>query len=151
MSGTAVKIEEPATSVPSQEPQAKVQTTTNLTPVTTQSMETAWNEFAAKIKPENTRIFSILTSETPRLEGDTKIVYQLSSVLQKEALQKIETRLLQYLKTALDNANVEIEFVVNENSENTKKAYTNEDKFAQMVLKNPALQTFKQQFMLDFV
>ena len=32
----------------------------------------------------------------------------------------------------------------------TTKAYTAEEKFAEMSLKNPALMAFKQQFSLDF-
>ena len=121
-----------------------------LEPFTNESLEKAWRDFADTIKSENTRLYSILTSHVPKLEGDAKIVFPISNALQKEPLQKIETRLLHHLQKALDNANVEIEIALSENSE-TPKAYTNEDKFAQMSLKNPALKTFKHQFMLDFV
>ena len=97
------------------------------------------------------RLFSILTSNVPKLDGATKIVYPISNALQKEALQKVEATLMHHLQTALNTANVEIEIVVSENNESTKKAYTNEEKFAQMTLKNPALTSFKHHFMLDFV
>jgi hypothetical protein len=56
---------------------------------------------------------------------------------------------LEHLRTSLDNETVEIEIVLSENTE-TSKAYTAEDKFAQMNRKNPVLLTFKQQFSLDF-
>ena len=108
----------------------------------------AWNNFADTLKTEDVRLFSILTAQTPVLEGETKIVFQISNPLQREPLQKIQPSLLQYLQTALKNDKIEIEIVVLEKNE--MKAYTPEDKFAQMSRKNPALLTFRQQFGLDF-
>jgi hypothetical protein len=83
------------------------------------------------------------------LEGETKIVFQISNPLQEEPLQKIKSELLKHLRATLDNENVEIEIALAEKNE-TIKAYTAEDKFAQMSRKNPARLTFKQQFTLDF-
>jgi len=109
----------------------------------------AWNKFADTLKTEDVRLFSILTAQAPVMEGETKIVFQISNPLQREPFQKIQPSLLQYLQTALKNEKIEIEIVVPEKSEMIK-AYTPEDKFAQMSRKNPALLTFKQQFGLDF-
>jgi len=114
-----------------------------------QSLADAWNSFADALKTEDTRLFSILTAHTPTLEDETKIIFQISNPLQKEPLQKIQPRLLQYLRSALNNENTEMEIVLSEKNETTK-AYTAEDKFAQMSRKNPVLLTFKQQFGLDF-
>ena len=117
--------------------------------ITLENLTTAWNSFADTVK-NDTCLFSILTTNIPLLKDETKIVYQISNVLQKEPLQVIESKLLQYLQTSLDNENLVIEIVLSENSESATKAYTAEEKFAQMSRKNPALMTFKQQFMLDF-
>ena len=119
-------------------------------PVTPESLAAAWNSFADAIKTEDTRLYSILTAYTPVLEGETKVVFKIMNSLQNEPLQKIQSRLLQHLKTALDHEMTEIEIVLAEKNE-TAKAYTAEDKFAQMSRKNPSLLTFRQQFMLDFV
>ena len=118
--------------------------------ITIESLTSAWNGFTEQIRSEDKRLYSMLTAHLPQLEGDTKIVFTISNSLQKEPLQKIETRLLQHLQKVLENKNVEIQFVVSENPEIVIKAFTNEDKFSQMCIKNPALLTFKQQFMLDF-
>lgn len=109
----------------------------------------AWVDFADTLKKEDARLFSMLTSHTPALEGETKIIFQISNPLQKEPLLKIHPRLLKYLKTELNNDKVEIEIVLAEKNETTK-AYTAEDKFAQMSRKNPSLLTFQRQFILDF-
>ena len=108
-----------------------------------------WNSFADTLKTEDVRLFSILTAHTPTMENESKIIFQITNPLQKEPLQKIQPSLLQHLRTALDNENAEIEFVLAEKTE-TAKAYTAEDRFAQMSRKNPVLLTFKQQFGLDF-
>ena len=114
-----------------------------------ETLSEAWNSFADTLKTDDFRLYSTLTAHTPTLENGTKIIFQISNPLQKEPLQKIQQRLLQYLKTALNNENTEIEIVLAEKNE-TAKAYTAEDKFAQMSRKNPALLTLKQQFALDF-
>jgi len=118
-------------------------------PVTSETLAAAWNSFANAVKTEDARLFSILTAYTPFLEGETKVVFKIMNPLQNEPLQKIQPRLLQHLKTALDNEKTEIEIVLAEKNENSK-AYTNEEKFVEMSRKNPCLQTFRQQFALDF-
>jgi len=116
--------------------------------ITTEALTAAWNSFANTVKKEDARLFSILAAHTPILESETKIVFQIMNQLQNEPLQNVQPRLLQHLKTALDNENTEIEIVLAENHKTTK-AYTAEDKFVQMSRKNPSLLTFKQQFSLD--
>jgi DNA polymerase-3 subunit gamma/tau len=108
-----------------------------------------WNAFADTVKTSDPRLFSMLTAHAPNLEGGTKIVFPIGNPLQKEPLQKILPDLLQHIRTALNNENIEIEILLTEKTETTK-AYTAEDKFAQMSRKNPALMTLKQQFALDF-
>jgi len=119
-------------------------------PVSQETLTAAWNEFANTVKTEDTRLFSILIDHQPVLADETKIIFHISNPLQNEPLQKIQPRLLQHLKTTMDNENTEIEIVLTENNE-TAKAYTIEDKFVQMSRKNPSLLTFKQQFSLDIL
>ncbi len=124
-------------------------TKTGNKPITNDALIAAWNSFADALKNDDTRLFSMLTAHTPNLEGKTKITFQISNPLQKDPLQKIQSKLLRHLRATLDNENAEIEIVLAEKNETTK-AYTAEDKFAQMSRKNPTLLTFKQQFTLDF-
>ena len=118
-------------------------------PITEKSLAEAWTKFADTIKTQDARLYSILTAHTPSLEGEAKIIFQINNLLQKEPLQNIQPKLLQYLRTALTNEKIEIEIVLTEKIESAK-AYTAEEKFAQMSRKNPALLTLTQQFSLDF-
>ena len=116
----------------------------------TVNLKSAWNDFADTMK-DDARLYSMLTANSPNLKGETKIVFQISNALQKEPFQKIEPLLLQHLRSASGNENLEIEIVIAEKGDISQKAYTAEERFAQMSRKNPALITFRQQFMLDFV
>ncbi|MDR1154861.1 MAG: DNA polymerase III subunit gamma/tau [Bacteroidales bacterium] len=144
----AIKTEPPQVVEPADKP-AEPATKPGNRPITREALIEAWTGFADALKSDDTRLFSMLTAYTPDLENKTRIVFQISNPLQKDPLQKIQSRLLRHLRAALDNASAEIEIVLAEKNE-TAKAYTTEDKFAQMSRKNPALLTFKQQFTLDF-
>jgi hypothetical protein len=152
MAGKTVSAAETGAPLPAETsvaPLAVSSKTSGNQPVAQEALTVAWNAFADSLKTEDIRLFSILTAQIPELDGETKIVFRIGSPLQKEPLQKIQSRLLQYLFAALDNHHIEIEIVISEKSE-TAKAYTAEEKFVQMSLKNPVLKTFKQQFTLDF-
>jgi DNA polymerase-3 subunit gamma/tau len=144
----AIKAESPQVEEATDDP-VEPATKTGNRPITQETLIEAWTNFADALKNDDTRLFSMLTAHTPNLESKTRIVFQISNPLQKDPLQKIQSRLLRHLRATLDNASAEIEIVLAEKNE-TAKAYTTEDKFAQMSRKNPALLTFKQQFTLDF-
>ena len=149
MAGKTVTVTETPTPSPKETTNEVPVSTAGNQPITQDALTTAWNSFADTLKTEDMRLFSMLTAHSPTPESEAKIIFKISNPLQKEPLQKIHARLLQHLRTALDNKNIEIEIAVAEKNETTK-AYTAEDKFAQMTQKNPALMTFKQQFSLDF-
>ncbi len=119
------------------------------TPITQEALTIAWNNFAERFKTADSRLFSILTASQPQLKSGTEVDFMINNSLQKDALQKICSSLLHHLRNELQNDHIEVQFVLTEKKENLK-AYTAEDKFAQMCSKNPALIAFKQQFLLDF-
>ncbi len=116
---------------------------------TQEALVKVWNEFAHALKNENPRLFSTLTAHSPQLKDETEIIFLVNNALQREPLQHVQAKLLQYLRTSLQNNKVELSIQVAEKKENTKP-YTAEDRFTQMSKKNPALLSFKQRFMLDF-
>jgi DNA polymerase-3 subunit gamma/tau len=152
MSGTVPVVAPPVALKPEEEAKPGVlppQEASADTPITQDALTVAWNSFADSLKTEEPRLYSILTAYSPQLRDETGIIFFINNPLQKEPLQKIHSRLLQYLRSTLHNAKIEIQTLLAEQTESAK-AYTAEDKFALMGKKNPALLTFKQQFMLDF-
>ena len=149
MAGKTVATVSPQPPLPKEKiPETSVSTTENQR-ITQDALIAAWDKFANTLKTEDMRLFSMFTAHAPVLENETKIVFKISNPLQAEPFQKIQPKLLQHLYATLENKNVEVEIRVAENNETTK-AYTAEDKFAQMIGKNPVLMYFKQQFVLDF-
>ena len=153
MAGTPETKPAPAAEIPAEKPVPE--TSVGLSAIsdnkliTHESLIAAWNGFAEALKKEDTRLFGILTAHEPILEGEAKIIFRIDNPLQKEPLQKIQTKLLQYLHVTLENGNYELEIALAEKNDSSK-AYTVEDKFLLMSRKNPSLLTFKQQFALDF-
>jgi DNA polymerase-3 subunit gamma/tau len=141
----AQPLSEEVAILPDEAPTAK----TDNKPITQEALTAAWNKFAEALKTEDARLFGILSSHTPGIKDETKIIFSIGNALQKEPLQKELSRLLQHLRNELENGKIEIEITLTEKNE-TGKAYSNEDKFAQMCRKNPSLMTFKQQLNLDF-
>jgi DNA polymerase-3 subunit gamma/tau len=118
-------------------------------PFSQEELVSAWNEFAESVKVDEPRLYSILTAYPAQLKNGTEVVFLINNVLQKEAMRKIEPQLLSYLRKSLKNEKIDI-LVEQAVKTEKSKAYTQEDKFAQMSKKNPALLTLKQNFMLDF-
>jgi DNA polymerase-3 subunit gamma/tau len=116
--------------------------------VTPEVLNAAWADFAEKYKNE-TRAYSMLTADKPRLEENTRICFTLSNTIHQEAMQKIQQELQKYLREQLQNNQLELQPLFLEKQEH-QKAYTAEDKFAVMSRKNPALLELKQRFLLDF-
>jgi DNA polymerase-3 subunit gamma/tau len=126
------------------------QTTENMPtkPVTQEALTEAWLSFAEMNRTEKQN-YSLLTNSTPQLAQDTKVNFTVNNIFQQEAFQKIHSVLTDYLRGKLNNHQVEILLILAEKRD-APKAYTAEEKFAQMSKKNPLLLTFKQKLMLDF-
>ncbi len=142
---------EPSVTTPEEKSESEIPEENHVdVPLTQEAVISAWMQFADSLKTSEPRLFSILTAHEPRLNGETEIVFLYNNPLQKEPLQKILPRLSRHLRTVLKNEKAEIRTEPAEKAETGNKAYTAEDKFAQMNRKNPALTSFKQRFMLDF-
>ncbi|MCA1745783.1 MAG: hypothetical protein LC643_08825, partial [Bacteroidales bacterium] len=57
-------------------------------PVTQQKLIAAWTIYANKIKADNMRLYSILTSHAPQLQQENKIFVELASSMQEDELLK---------------------------------------------------------------
>ncbi len=115
---------------------------------TEKELADAWKRFANQIKNKHPRLFNTLLANKPSICNQEKIEFELSNPMQEEALNKIKSQLLKYLKQEL-NSNIELFFRINE-AVKESRLYLPEDKFEHMVKKNPDLAVFRQKFNLDF-
>lgn len=116
---------------------------------TENQMQIVWNKFAQNYENKGEMYFNaILTMSTPNLEGTT-ILYELPNEGTRiEFAEKLETKLLGFLRGNLHNHDIEIKIIVNETIEQ-KKAFTDEDKYQLLVEKNPLLEDLRRFFELD--
>ena len=107
-----------------------------------------WKKFANQIRNKHPRLYNTLLANKPSINSQTSIEYEINNPLQEEALNKIKPELLRHLKREL-NKNIELTVIINE-TEKGSRLYLPEDKYEQMVKKNPDLALFRQKFNLDF-
>ena len=119
------------------------------TDFSTDTLLTFWNSYAAKMKAEGKiNIFTIMTSNPPRLLSNYLIELDIENKLQEDLLNVEKVGLLNYLRTELNNYSVDLQTKLLEQIQK-KRLYTSQEKYQYMLEKNPKLDDFKKRFNLD--
>ena len=117
-------------------------------PFTETEMLEQWLKYAQKLGNKGYKILeSLMLINDPKLEGTT-IIHELPNESSKIDFEGEKHDLLGYLRGKLHNHNITVDIRLNETIE-TKKAFTAEEKFQQMKELNPALDTLRKLFDLD--
>ncbi|HTM98127.1 MAG TPA: hypothetical protein VL088_05275 [Pedobacter sp.] len=106
-----------------------------------------WKVYTQKAKDQDKiHLFTLMNNE-PLLNG-TEITVLVENLALESTLQDEKIELLNFLRTALRNFDLQI---VSKRAESTqkKRIYTNKDKYAYMVDKNPQLEEMRRRFNLD--
>ena len=111
-------------------------------PFTADQLRDAWVGLAATHK-EELRLKQLMEAYTPQLKSEHTAQIQMPNPWQMKELQKAMPTLLQQLRAALHNNELQIQ-VVQEEFNQEQMAFTAEEKFALMVEQNPALEQLKQ-------
>lgn len=115
-----------------------------------ENLQKVWDEYAAIVKSENTRLSIILSNYKPTLKGPNIISLQLSAPIQAEEIMNSKQDLMAYLREKLSNETLELTVVVNMEEKSTQKqAFTASEKLKIMMEKNPSLSLLTQKFNLD--
>lgn len=118
--------------------------------LTQEGIDDVWRKLSYSYKDENPRLYSILENHKPVLVSEKSLLIKLKSKLQESELINERSKLVNYLRRALKNAQLVLEFEVSlEDDDGPQKAYTAADKFRLMMEKNPDLMQFKKAFGLD--
>ncbi|MEZ5147311.1 MAG: DNA polymerase III subunit gamma/tau [Bacteroidales bacterium] len=91
---------------------------------------------------------STLTKNQPVLQGKFKVHFAVDNKIQKSEIDDRKLDILPGLRETLNNWQIQLEVIVNENTEE-KKPYTPQEKFNRMADKNPALKKLKDQLDLE--
>lgn len=113
-------------------------------------LKMAWRKYAyiAKEKGLDT-LYSALIGTDPTLHDNYTIKHQVSNDVQKTFVDTHETDILTYLRKTLQNYEISLICEVGTENSDKKQLYSGQDKFKDMVERNPHLKTLQQRFKLD--
>lgn len=106
-----------------------------------------WRSYTKKVKEEDKiNLYTLLNNE-PELKG-TDIIVSVENLALESTLQDEKIELLNFLRSGLQNFDLQIISKKAAVSQK-KRIYTNKDKYAYLVEKNPKLEDLRQRFNLD--
>ncbi|HKJ43040.1 MAG TPA: hypothetical protein VKA27_13180 [Sunxiuqinia sp.] len=116
-------------------------------PFTKEQFEEKWSEYLTRLD-ERPNLKATL-SKTPEIFEKHKLRLLIDNSVQLEEINKIKPDLVTWLRKELRNTNIELltDIVV---QETTYKPYSETEKLAEMLKKNPKLAELRQKFNLDF-
>ena len=117
--------------------------------VTQEMLLNRWRTYSEQVKKDGKiNLFTLLNSGNPTLSDGHLIEFTLENKIQEELLLHERVDLLNFLRTDLNNFQLELKTIVAEQAEG-KRLYTSTEKYEYMVEKNPAVEEFRKTFNLD--
>ena len=128
-----------------EEEQARYETAT---PFTQAELIVYWDEFADKLKNGSPHLYATLKNSRPVLQTDWMIGFTLDNKVQEDELTLRKTEMMEFLRTHLNNFQIQLQTNIAETQKNLKP-YTDKEKFELMAGKNPALRTLREELDLE--
>ncbi|HQI45224.1 MAG TPA: DNA polymerase III subunit gamma/tau [Bacteroidales bacterium] len=119
-----------------------------ITQFTAEEFEKVWMEMALPYKTESPDFYITLTSQIPKVNEDFSIELNIDNVIQEKEITERKFEILTILRNALNNAQIQLNTIINKNPSITKP-FTPQEKFKKMTENNPAIQNLKDLFDLD--
>ena len=117
-------------------------------PFTETQMLEQWIKYANRLGDKGYKILeSLMLLDDPKLDGTT-IIHELPNESSKIDFDGEKHNLLGYIRGKLHNHNITIEIIINQSIE-TKKAFTIQEKYDRLKGMNPALELLRKAFDLD--
>jgi DNA polymerase-3 subunit gamma/tau len=111
----------------------------------------AWKEYADSMEKKKPRIHSTLVHNMPEVRPDGSVMVVLNSEAQRDHfIKNIKHELVAYILKATGLDSLEVLTEVSDHEQAGKKIYTEQDKLAFLLKKNPELGKLKMRFNLDF-
>ncbi len=116
-----------------------------------EKLQKVWIKFANSISKEMPRLYQVLKSNLPNLKDNYIIHLQVDNELQKKDIEdRIFSKITGWLKTELNNHQIQLVVNVANVQQKKKIVYTATDKFSYLAEQNEDLLKLKKSFGLDF-
>ena len=119
-------------------------------PIDAEGVVNAWSDFVQKLRDDDQlALVATMSAHQPTLAGH-KVSFVVNNPLQREQMDGLRTEVLVHLKTALQNAQLELSLAMREQPMEEKKAFlSDKDRYELMVEKNPSLEKLRKALDLD--
>lgn len=118
--------------------------------VSQESLHECWENYTMQMTDNGARnMVALLQLDQPRLKNKIEIHLTVPNDTNRVELEKQSTSLLSYLREKLNNDHLTLKLHV-DTKEDKKFVYTAEDKYDQLVEKNPIIAAFKKNFNLEY-
>ncbi len=115
-----------------------------------ESLLACWEHYTKQMSENGSRnMVALLQLDQPRLKHKTEIHHTLPNETNRVELEKHSGALLTYLRNTLKNDHLKLSLHVDA-KEDKKFVYTAEDKYNELLQKNPIIETFKKNFNLEY-
>ena len=116
-------------------------------PYTAEQLHEKWQGYLATLEDRPNLKNSLI--RTPEIQTSGVLLVTLENHIQEELVKAAKPQLVSWLRRELKNSSIDLAIRVAE-SESRRFAYTDGEKFEEMLQKNPDLAILKQRFNLDF-
>ena len=108
-----------------------------------------WDLYCDKLKEEQKwSLMNTLNKHKPKLGADFHVTFEVENNIQRNEIEKEKPELMEFMRTRLNNFQMQLEVIVLEHSQ-VKQLYTPQEKFKHMAEKNPALLDLQRRLDLD--
>ncbi len=110
-------------------------------------LEQKWKSFLSKL--EDRPSLQTTLSYVPEIKEDFQLYLEIENSVQEDNINQIKPELVSWLRKELHNSKISLVTKITEKSRG-RVIYTDEEKYNEMLKKNPSLSVLKQKFNLDF-
>ncbi len=114
---------------------------------TTIDLEEKWKSFLSKLN-DRPSLQSTL-SYVPEIKEGFELHLEIENTVQEDSINLIKPELVSWLRKELHNSKISLVTKITEKTRG-RIIYTDEEKYTEMLKKNPNLAVLKQKFNLDF-
>ena len=114
---------------------------------TFEDLQIKWKEYVDRLA-DRPNLQSTL-SDVPEIEENNRLVLKIANSVQDSLINQIKPELVSFLRRELKNSKIQLLTRIEETSKE-KLIYSDSEKYAEMIKKNPELDLLKQKFNLDF-
>ncbi len=114
---------------------------------TVEDLKEKWESFVKKL--DNRPNLQSTLSNVPELGENFQLLLPIDNSVQEDLINSVKPELVSWLRKALKNSKIQLVTHISQ-VEKEKIIYTDQEKFMEMLKKNPQLENLKQKFNLDF-